>query len=286
MSFSLPTCKAASACLRQSLTAANSPRSRCTHAIATCAAGFGRRAAPAACGLPSPAASSAARLGDRAKPRRAPAARGNRHAHAHRPKLRRSPWPRQMWPPPRRSRRTRARSPRGPPAPGRASQDAARAGRTALLPAAPGPGRGVRRHFEVSVAAGKGEADNRGGKPSRNLLISGNVVEDAFRRAEMGDARAAGPVAGQRGRRRHQQGFRPDPSGVRRHAEETGGQGCAVALIDDLADGELIDDHRRRELPIGRLRRVPYGLVEKTVPGIPSRRASMKVRHDTRGTRT
>ena len=89
---------------------------------------------------------------------------------------------------------------------------------------------GCRRRHEVSGAAGSGEADHRGGKPARGLLIGGKGRKHAFADSQRGGGGTI-PASGQFDRGGDEVRLRPRPGFTARHAPELAGQGrsCPAA---------------------------------------------------------
>ena len=127
---------------------------------------------------------------------------------------------------------------------------------------------GRRRRHEVPGAAGGGEADHRGGKPARGLLIGGKGRQHAFAGIQRGGGGLI-PASGQLDRGGDEVRLRPRPGFTARHAPELAGQGRNAPRLDDLADRQSIDNHAGGKLPVASPRGVLHRSGEHTVPLVP-----------------
>jgi len=76
--------------------------------------------------------------------------------------------------------------------------------------------------------------------------------------------------------------LRLGPGLVSRHAREVPGQPLADTRIDDLADGQVIDDHGRGQRPVTGPGRMPDRVGQFPVPLVPPGRPAMQRSHPIR----
>ena len=132
-----------------------------------------------------------------------------------------------------------------------------------------GAGGGLRRRGEVPAAARYGEADHRGGEPSRGLVVGGTPLEDFLGRVQPGGGRLM-PACRQRDRGADQVRLRFGPGFAVRHGGELIGRRRATRRLDDLADRQPVDDDVGGELPVAGLGGVPHRVGEPAVALIPA----------------
>ena len=121
---------------------------------------------------------------------------------------------------------------------------------------------------QLPGAQADGEPDHRGRQPGRGLLVNVKAFQQAIGGIQGGGTRAM-LAGGKRQRRRNQVGLRPGPGFAGWHAGELAGQALVVPWLDELVEGQVLNDHACAQRPVAGRSGVPYRVGKHAVPLVP-----------------